>query len=66
MPDGTFRADGGKYYIGNGNEAALLSVFGKDSETDEYVFFAVRTDHRPGRDLHPVILAVVGAKAKVM
>ncbi len=45
MPDGTFRADGGKYYIGNGNEAALLSVFGKDSETDEYVFFAVRTDH---------------------
>jgi len=45
MSDGTFRADGGKYYIGNGNEAALLSVFGKNSETDEFVFFAVETDH---------------------
>lgn len=41
MPDGTYRADGGKYYIGNGNEAALLSVFGKNSDTDDYVFFAV-------------------------
>jgi len=45
MPDGTFRADGGKYYIGNGNEAALLSVFGKSSETDEFVFFAVSPDN---------------------
>jgi acyl-CoA dehydrogenase len=45
MPDGSFRADGGKYYIGNGNEAALLSVFGKRSDTDDFVFFAVRTDH---------------------
>lgn len=45
MPDGSYRADGGKYYIGNGNEAALLSVFGKNSDTDEYVFFAARTDH---------------------
>ncbi|MGD9015980.1 MAG: acyl-CoA dehydrogenase [Desulfobacterales bacterium] len=45
MPDGSFRADGGKYYIGNGNEAALLSVFGKDSDTEDYAFFAVETDH---------------------
>jgi len=45
MPDGTFKADGGKYYIGNGNKAALLSVFGKNSETDEFVFFAARPDH---------------------
>lgn len=44
MPDGSYRADGGKYYIGNGNEAALLSVFGKNSDTDKYVFFAVKTD----------------------
>ncbi|MBW2286114.1 MAG: acyl-CoA/acyl-ACP dehydrogenase, partial [Deltaproteobacteria bacterium] len=34
-------ADGGKYYIGNANEAALVSTFGKDTETDEYVFFVV-------------------------
>lgn len=45
MPDGTFKADGGKYYIGNGNKAALLSVFGKNSETDEFVFFAASPDH---------------------
>ncbi len=45
LSDGRYMADGGKYYIGNGNEAALLSVFGKNSETGEYVFFAVRTDH---------------------
>jgi acyl-CoA dehydrogenase len=45
MPDGSYRADGGKYYIGNGNEAALLSVFGKNSDTDEFVFFAVSPDH---------------------
>ena len=38
---GTFVARGSKYYIGNGNEAARLSVFGKIEGTDEYVFFAV-------------------------
>ena len=27
--DGTYKADGDKYYIGNGNEAALVSTFGK-------------------------------------
>jgi acyl-CoA dehydrogenase len=45
MPDGTFKADGGKYYIGNGNKAALVSVFGKNSDTGEFVFFAARPDH---------------------
>lgn len=38
--DGTYRASGRKYYIGNGNEAALLSVFGKVAGTGDYVFFA--------------------------
>ncbi len=37
----TYVADGGKYYIGNANKAGLISVFGKDSETGEFVFFAV-------------------------
>jgi acyl-CoA dehydrogenase len=45
MGDGQYRADGGKYYIGNGNEAALVSTFAKDSETDEYAFFVVDTKH---------------------
>ncbi|NNC93389.1 MAG: acyl-CoA dehydrogenase [Acidimicrobiia bacterium] len=41
--DGTYLANGRKYYIGNGNEAALVSVFGKIEGTDEYVFFAADT-----------------------
>lgn len=32
---GRYVADGGKYYIGNANEAALVSTFGKDSESDD-------------------------------
>ena len=43
--DGTYLARGGKYYIGNGNEAALVSVFGKNAETGEYVFFVVDSKH---------------------
>ncbi len=38
--DGSFLANGSKYYIGNGNEAAIVSVFGKEAGTGEYVFFA--------------------------
>ena len=45
MGDGEYRADGGKYYIGNGNEAALVSTFAKNSETDEFVFFVVDSQH---------------------
>ena len=45
LGEGQYVADGGKYYIGNGNEAALLSTFGKNSENDEYVWFAVETTH---------------------
>jgi acyl-CoA dehydrogenase len=45
LGDGQYRADGGKYYIGNGNEAALVSTFAKNSETDEFVFFVVDSKH---------------------
>ena len=43
--DGTYLARGDKYYIGNGNRAGMVSTFGKDSETGEYVFFAVDSQH---------------------
>ena len=43
--DGTYRAQGRKYYIGNGNKAALVSTFGKIEGTGEYVFFAVDSQH---------------------
>jgi acyl-CoA dehydrogenase len=41
--DGGFHATGSKYYIGNGNAAGLVSVFGRRSDIegpDGYVFFA--------------------------
>jgi acyl-CoA dehydrogenase len=50
LAEDKYVADGGKYYIGNANKAALVSTFGKNSETDEYVFFAVKPDH-PNYDL---------------
>jgi acyl-CoA dehydrogenase len=43
--NGQYRADGGKYYIGNANEAAIVSTFGKMADSDEYVFFAVNSKH---------------------
>ena len=39
--DGTYLANGEKYYIGNANEAALVSTFGKIKGTDDFVFFVV-------------------------
>jgi acyl-CoA dehydrogenase len=43
-----FRASGGKYYIGNGNVAGMVSVFGRLADVegpDGYVFFAVDSRH---------------------
>ena len=40
QPDGTYRANGEKYYIGNGNAAPMVSTFGKIAGKDEYVFFS--------------------------
>ena len=48
-PDGEgFRACGGKYYIGNGNVARMVSVFGRRTDIegpDGYVFFAADSRH---------------------
>ncbi|MGP3982879.1 acyl-CoA dehydrogenase family protein [Streptomyces sp. KR80] len=46
--DGGFHATGSKYYIGNGNAAGLVSVFGRRSDIegpDGYVFFAADSRH---------------------
>ena len=37
--DGTYLANGEKYYIGNGNLAPMVSTFGKVIPSGEYVFF---------------------------
>ena len=43
--DGTYVANGSKYYIGNGNKAAIVSTFGRITDTGEQVFFAVDSQH---------------------
>jgi len=42
---GAWRASGDKYYIGNGNKAALVSTFGKMADTGDFVFFLVDSQH---------------------
>jgi acyl-CoA dehydrogenase len=59
--DGKYVARGSKYYIGNGNEAALLSVFGKIRGTGEYVFFAVD----PKRSEYELVKNVVASQSYV-
>jgi acyl-CoA dehydrogenase len=44
--DSTYRANGEKYYIGNGNTAPMVSTFGKMADTGEYVFFVADYRHR--------------------
>ena len=55
--DGTYLARGTKYYIGNGNEASTITVFGKIAGTDEYVFFVVDSHHEKYECVQNVIQA---------
>ena len=43
--DGSYLARGSKYYIGNGNKAAMVAVFGKLAESGDYVWFTVDAQH---------------------
>ena len=45
LPDGSYKANGRKYYIGNANKAALVSTLGKMADTGDFVFFAVGSQH---------------------
>ena len=45
--DGTWTAKGEKYYIGNGNEAEMVSTLGKVKDgTDDFVFFVTNYRHK--------------------
>ncbi|MFZ1036830.1 MAG: acyl-CoA dehydrogenase family protein [Smithella sp.] len=45
--DGTWVANGEKYYIGNGNEAEMVSTLGKVKDgTDDYVFFVTNYQNK--------------------
>ena len=43
--EGTYSARGRKYYIGNANQAAMVSTFGKLAGSSEYVFFVADPAH---------------------
>jgi acyl-CoA dehydrogenase len=45
IAEGLYTASGRKYYIGNGNQAAIVSTFGKYAGAADYVFFAVDSQH---------------------
>lgn len=45
LADGSYSANGGKYYIGNANKAAMVSTFGKMADSGEYIFFAADSTH---------------------
>jgi acyl-CoA dehydrogenase len=56
--DGGFSASGGKYYIGNGNQAGMVSVFGRRTDLegpDGYVFFAADSRHPSYRLIKNVV-----------
>ena len=59
--EGAWLAQGEKYYIGNGNKAALVSTFGKIDDSEEYVFFAVDSQH----DRYECIRNVVNSQSYV-
>ncbi|MFH2039019.1 MAG: acyl-CoA dehydrogenase [Chloroflexota bacterium] len=44
--DGSYLANGEKYYIGNANLARMVSTFGKIMDTGEYVFFVADYRHK--------------------
>ncbi len=45
QPDGTYLANGEKYYIGNANKAPMVSTFGKMADSGDYVFFSADYRH---------------------
>jgi acyl-CoA dehydrogenase len=61
LGDGKYVANGEKYYIGNGNAAAITSIFGKQAENGEFVFFAAD----PTRDEYKLRKNVVAVQSYV-
>jgi acyl-CoA dehydrogenase len=43
--DGEFKANGEKYYIGNANQARMISTFGRIAGSDDYTFFVTDSQH---------------------
>ncbi|TFH23089.1 MAG: acyl-CoA dehydrogenase [Myxococcales bacterium] len=43
--DGSYVANGAKYYIGNGNKARMVSTFAKMADSNDWVFFTTDSQH---------------------
>jgi acyl-CoA dehydrogenase len=60
-PDGSYVANGAKYYIGNGNIAPMVSTFGKlgarcdAGDAGDYVFFVANYQHEGYRCVRNVV-----------
>lgn len=59
--DGVLRASGEKYYIGNANVARMVSTFGKNTETDTYLFFAADSQ----ADTYELVRNVINSQSYV-
>jgi acyl-CoA dehydrogenase len=46
QPGGRYLANGAKYYIGNGNQARMVSTFGKMTDNNDWVFFVSDSQHQ--------------------
>jgi len=46
LENGSYLANGSKYYIGNGNTAKMVSTFGKMADTGDYVVFVANYLHK--------------------
>lgn len=46
MGNGDYVANGNKYYIGNGHIAPKITTIGKNTETNEWVYWVVDSQHR--------------------
>jgi len=59
--DCKYSVSGGKYYIGNANQARMVSTFGKMSDTGEYVFFVADSQ----REDYKLVKNVVNSQSYV-
>lgn len=55
IDEGRYLANGEKYYIGNGNEARMVSTFGQIGDDGDYAFFAVDSQHENYECLRNVV-----------
>lgn len=58
--NGTYVANGNKYYIGNAHIAPKISTMGKNSKTGEWAFWVVDCNHRNYKYVKDIICEEVG------